>query len=207
MTASRFPGVAELPGLLDELERRWRDNRIPLVGWLRPGLTDAQMRELLDPLGIEMPEEGRIWWGRHDGPPDANTLTAAISPWAQYLSLDLAVSEYLQYRETLRRLGRALEEDVDRTWHPGWLPLATTRGRPIIAIDCAVPAGAPSPVYVVAWGDDENSDKPKAPSLAQAVVWWIRGWDERWWWFDHEKNQWAGDPDRMPRELAVTGLV
>lgn len=38
---------------------------------LYPGLTDEQMDDLIAPLGLVLPTEGRVWWSHHNGGDDA----------------------------------------------------------------------------------------------------------------------------------------
>lgn len=53
--------------LLEDPAARWRRQDMPIAGSLRPGLSDAEMDPLTEPLGIRLPREARTWWGWHDG--------------------------------------------------------------------------------------------------------------------------------------------
>jgi hypothetical protein len=53
--------------LLADLEAAWRSQGAEIAGLLAPGLGDEAMAALLQPLGLTLPEEARIWWGWHDG--------------------------------------------------------------------------------------------------------------------------------------------
>ena len=47
-------------------EDRLRSGGALIVDALAPGLTDAQIDELLHPAGVDLPEEARVWWRWHD---------------------------------------------------------------------------------------------------------------------------------------------
>jgi len=53
--------------LLDRFEARLRGAGAPIVDAWAPGLTDAQIDELVRPLGIDLPKEARVWWRWHNG--------------------------------------------------------------------------------------------------------------------------------------------
>ena len=63
--------VTEAPILtsatLAELEEAVGRHDPELVARLAPGLTDAEMDDVMRPLGLTLPEEDRVWWRWHDG--------------------------------------------------------------------------------------------------------------------------------------------
>jgi cell wall assembly regulator SMI1 len=63
--------------LLEQLAARWREQGMPIVESLRPGLSDAEMDELTQPLGVLLPREARTWWGWHNG---ADAGSADLGP-------------------------------------------------------------------------------------------------------------------------------
>lgn len=192
---------AELPRLLDRLEEIWRRQSAPLLAHLRPGLTREQMDNILEPTGLSMPVEGEIWWSWHDGTtPGLTWGDRIIGPRYIYMTLAECVEHYL---------GRARSPHPrnDGAWPAYCLPIATTGARPVVGIETKVPAGASSPVYVVAWGDDEESDKPKAPSLTQAVRYWITAYEIGAWRYDEVTSQWTHNADLIPPELDLTRLL
>jgi hypothetical protein len=94
---------------LTQLKLRWE--RLGLVGvldHLRPGLTDAEMDALTEPLGIVLPEEARVWSGWHDGTdplgidPIRGEEFAMLAPGRIFLSLGDAVKECQILRGLLR---------------------------------------------------------------------------------------------------------
>jgi len=48
--------------LLDELVRRWRAFDAPIARQLAPGLSDAAMEVVVEPLGLRVPPEARTLW-------------------------------------------------------------------------------------------------------------------------------------------------
>lgn len=49
------------------LEARWRHHQTPILGKLRPGLSDGEMDDLVAPIGYTLDEEQRAWWSWSDG--------------------------------------------------------------------------------------------------------------------------------------------
>jgi hypothetical protein len=53
--------------LLAEFEAVLGELRVPITRVWRPGLDDASIDALLEPLGIQLPEEARRWWRWRNG--------------------------------------------------------------------------------------------------------------------------------------------
>ena len=85
--------VTEAPILtsatLAELEEAVGRHDLELVARLAPGLTDAEMDDLMRPLGLTLPEEDRVWWRWHDGLTDQT-----FGPRFWLLPLEAAIREY-----------------------------------------------------------------------------------------------------------------
>ena len=81
--------------LLDRLEARLRAAGSLIVDAWAPGLTDTQIDDLLQPLGIDLPEEARAWWRWHDGIlVEANPRVTEISPRRPHLPLRYVAEQY-----------------------------------------------------------------------------------------------------------------
>ena len=78
---------------------------VGVLNYLRPGLTDAEMDALTEPLGIVLPEEARVWWGWHDGTdphfidPIQGGKFAMLAPGRIFLSLGDGVKQCQSLRE------------------------------------------------------------------------------------------------------------
>lgn len=175
--------------LLDELEQRWRDHKLPIIDRLRPGLTDDQIDELTAPLGLRLPEEARTWWRWHNGV----DLTGTSRDWGfdpglmVFAPLDRQVEHYGKLRSRSRSAALADPEaghDEDYWWPPTWFAL--TKGKRSVVCDCAAP-GATSPIYAYDVGVWEELHTPRADSFGQVVAWWIRAYDDGIWRYDHGK--------------------
>jgi hypothetical protein len=87
--AQQIPLLTE--GLLEQLAARWRTHGLLIVESLRPGLSDAEMDELTEPLGIVLPREARTWWRWHDGASTEGGGSCNLGPLRLYSPLSDAV--------------------------------------------------------------------------------------------------------------------
>lgn len=90
--------------LLEELALRWRQQGASIADLLRPGLSEEEMDELTDPLGLVLPREAKIWWGWHDGafPAPPSSAPASLGPQLQLLPLADAVQTCVEIRAIMR---------------------------------------------------------------------------------------------------------
>lgn len=138
--------------VLERFEALLRAKRIGIVDAWAPGLTDAQIDEIVGPTDLQMPEEARAWWrwhnGRRDGhPPDH----WEIVPSRDLIPLQIAVGDY-QYIGT-----------------PGGL-LIPVGEKPRIYVKCDEEGDVPAPIYC------DPSDEGLEPALAsfgELVLTWI----------------------------------
>jgi cell wall assembly regulator SMI1 len=193
--------------MLEELEVRWRAQGAAIAGDLRPGLEAAAIQEATAAVGVQLPVEARVWWGWHDG--TSRSLTShAIGGDLLYLTIEAAVTRYQRERAGA---AAAMQDGVDpqKTWPPTWFPMAARGDGAVMACDCAVDEGAPTPIRRVHWEKYGNhSLVPVAPSLGTVVSWWIDAIDAGAWRFDKERGLWDTDSARLPDPaLERTGLV
>jgi len=179
----------------------------PVADRLRPGLSDVEIDEVLGPLGIDLPEEARVWWKWHDGAdPDGDRW---ISPRAfAYVSLGEATLIREEVRQQAQRAGTPDApppmDEPDYWWAPSWFPLGSSGGT--VACDYSVARHEPSPIRVVDWWDEEFH-RPKAASLGQMVSWWIDAFDRGAWYFDRERGVWDGRREMIDREMDLSRLL
>jgi hypothetical protein len=202
---------AELPvpllsmDMLSAYEERLRSQGLPVDEWARPGLKLDAMEEMLAPLGLRLPVEGRSWWQWHDGTthPGQERL---FGPWKEYLSLEKAVAVYHQFRSIADETAGAWpQNDRDFLWSPTWFPMKGPQ-LPIV-IDCSVPEGQPTPIRFIDWQNVDGFFKPRAESFGQMVSWWIEAIDCGAWRWNPECNQWDIHDDLLEWALRMNPLV
>jgi hypothetical protein len=95
---------------LAQLKLGWETlGLVGVLDHLRPGLTDAEMDALTEPLGIVLPDEARVWWGWHDGTdplvidPIQGAKFAMLAPGRIFLPLSHAVRQCQTLREVAGR--------------------------------------------------------------------------------------------------------
>ena len=146
--------------LLGSFEARLRAAGALIVDAWAPGLTDAEIDALLEPLGIDLPEEARVWWRWHNGfVPGSSQLSRQITPSRWLTALETAADLYADMRDPMRDAG-----------DPEGL-LSPVGEQPTVYVQCAGSKDAPGPVYSQsAW-----ADRPRLvlPSIGELVMTWI----------------------------------
>jgi len=174
--------------LLDRFEARLRKEGAAIVDHWAPGLTDAQIDELLQPLGIDLPKEARRWWRWHDGAPlDA----PPISPRRTHLPLRDAAEQYAEARDEMPEL-----YGIDSLLSP-------VDELPVVYFHCAVPRDVPVPIYVQ--GDWVADPELVLPSIGELVEVWI-GLIDRGVWRTDADGSWEWDHERLPPEVVEFGI-
>jgi cell wall assembly regulator SMI1 len=116
------------PELLERLERCWRQQQVPWLDSLRPGLTAAELDRILAPFDHAVPSELRLWWGWRNAGPEATWIANAT----EMVFAEASVRGYKMMREIAQEAS-----DPDTFWAPTWLPVFGTGSSPTFAIDCA----------------------------------------------------------------------
>jgi hypothetical protein len=178
---------------LTQLKLRWE--KLGLVGvldHLRPGLTDADMDALAEPLGIVLPGEARVWWGWHDGTdplgidPIRGEEFAMLAPGRIFLRLGHAVKHCQRLREVIWE-----GKEPHDSWRQ-WLPLNTLEDR--IILDCA--ADAPARVFRLEF--QFPARRLGLPTLGALIDAYIEAFGTGMWWLEqpgHEDSRWRQDPE------------
>ena len=190
--------------LLEALAERWRLRGAPIVEHLRPGLSDAEIDALTDPLGITLPGEARTWWSWHDGvASNAGQPERRIGAlMMEFIPLAQAVRDYQEGRAVLVGAGG---EDALRDWPTSWFPI-TAQGRgDVVVCECDVPRDAATPIHVFRW--DDPDPRPAASSFGALVALWIEAIDSGRWVYDAARRSWylddsGGDPGLRFERLA-----
>lgn len=178
--------------LLNAFEARLREAGSRIVDAWAPGLTDGQIDELLGPLGIDLPEEARVWWRWHDGVvvTDPPTVTE-ISPGRTHLPLRYVAEEYEALngaREQLYGLTGLLNPVGDM---------------PLVYFHCAVARDAPVSIYVQ--NDYVGEPRLVLPSIGELVIVWMELLD-RGIWATRPDGQWDWDHARIPADVVQRGI-
>lgn len=139
--------------LLQGLERRWATAGANTSEGMEPGLDDAAMDEIAQPLGWGVPDEVRRLFRWHNGS-SLRTFVARRS----LLPFEVSVRQTLELRAD------------DDDWKPFWLKVFDEQ--PYVALDCSRPRDAP----VAVWHYDYASDVPTKPvfaSIGDMFTFWI----------------------------------
>jgi cell wall assembly regulator SMI1 len=185
------------------LEDLWRSLDAPILEHLQPGLTDAQMDALTEPLGISLPREARAWWAWQNGVSKADGAefgwhVRQVGCGISLISLEESITNYHRIRALALTLAIP-ERPADDLWRPGWLLLVGSGGPPMIACDCSDPSRPNAPVHAVEWVDTDILT-PVAGSIGEYVAWWFDAIDVGYWVFDRDARRWTGDNEAWPRE-------
>jgi hypothetical protein len=143
--------------LLDEFLGELRRLGAPAAETLAPGLSDAEIDALLLPLGIDLPDEARVWWRWRNGTDPSAPAGRTLFGDRHFLSLQQNLVTY---------------EDVNATWEDdGYGKLLKPVGqRPSIFFDCRGARTAPVPVL---WAEDIDPPEPFAPSIGSLIRRWV----------------------------------
>jgi hypothetical protein len=151
--AIEFLNDAILDTYLGELRRLGA----PAAETLVPGLSDAEIDAVLEPVGVELPEEARVWWRWRNGTdPDAGDAETLFGD-RHYLSLQ----DNLDYYEALNAIWE--DEGYSKLLQP-------VDQKPYIIFDCRGPRDAPVPVL---WSEDIEEPEPWTPSIGSLILRWI----------------------------------
>ncbi len=202
------------PRHLQELEQWWVSLHAPLLEYLRPGLTDAEMNGLAAGAHLRLPDEARLWWGWHDGVPAEfyGILRQLGGPSFQFLPLQEALDLYEVQRATARRaVSRGDKSEwgnPDFWWDPSWLPITESPTSNVtIACDCSVRAGDPTPIRGYFWDAAVESRTPATASFGELVEWWLQAFSTGAWFYDQELGRWEYFNERLPPAQRSTGVV
>ncbi len=198
---------------LDKLDKHLHDQGAQIADVLEPGLSEHDIDDaVMDAVGLRLPVEARTWFSWHNG---TRPLTLADGrPGAAYLPTGFTVMSLAQAIDdcqSSRMIARDQESEglypAAEWWAPSWFPIAVGAHPALVTVDCAVPAGEPTPIRVVEWDYGEGWDAICAESLTQAVGWWVGLLDRGIYRWDSVGRDWEDNWDRIPALLRQTRLV
>src|SRR4051794_33668040 len=172
---------------LAEFDERLRRMGAPLLRAWAPGASDARIDAAFLPLGVDLPEEARIWWRWHNGcHPDARSEDALWS-FRYPLSLEEAADAY-----SLAVADDFAAEDIEGL-------IKTFTDPPYLYFLTSGPKYAPVPVYSQA---DLERPEEQWPSIDAFVRTYIELIDAGAWTIDGRGTWQANDsliPERYSR--------
>ncbi|HET7487853.1 MAG TPA: hypothetical protein VFJ85_07985 [Acidimicrobiales bacterium] len=195
--------AGEAAAALAALEAALRSHAHPAAALLRPGLDPAQVRSLVTPVGLALPDAAVAVWAWHDGvesPGCESPARAQLLPGGALLfRLDEAIRQYDTYR--------AIAPDRD-DWSPAWFPLAR-HFNDSYWLDCSGPVDGPTPVqyrYTWEYSPPAALAAQRVGSLPEAVAAWVGVLDSGAWAIDEatDRYDWLREPEGLPR--AFLGL-
>ena len=141
------------PDILARFDSLLRSRHVKIVEAWAPGLSDAQIDDIIGPTGLQMPEEVRVWWRWHNGvrpgyPPDH----WMVVPGRILLALEPEVEAY---RDLARGNGLLM-------------PFSE---KPHIYVACRAAGNVPAPVY---YETHDFAPHLALPSFGELILGWIR---------------------------------
>jgi hypothetical protein len=162
-------------GLLNDLEQRWRDRSPTLLQRLCPGIDDAEIDRVAEPLGYVIPEEVRRWYRWHNG-----SVGYPILFGRSFGTLSDDVAGTLDF-----------EEDEEK-WKKGWLQVMDEK--PHLIFDCRGGIEAPAPVWHFDYSFDfDRPTRPVFDSIGDMVSFWIE-------LIDNDQIVWGAEGEGRLRE-------
>lgn len=144
--------------LLAAFETRLRDRGATITETWAPGLTDAEIDQLLLPVDIDLPEEARRWWRWHNGSHGAKGQPDELLPGRDLYALHSVADIYADFRDPRNDAGE-----------PEGL-LAPVGEKPIIWFHCDGARDAPVPIY--SQNDWTAPLRLVLPSIGELVTTW-----------------------------------
>jgi cell wall assembly regulator SMI1 len=195
---------------LVHLERGWEAVGAPVRRCARPGLTSAEIDELMAPLGLRLPVEARLWWQWHNGTEQDLTVTSIegnlMGPVHRFLRLEEAIVTYRYACELADEAADMSGMAPQEWWDRAWFPVVSTIHDSLVSIDCSVPEGEVSPVRSVE-APDEDRLVIRAPSLTDVVLWWGEAMQSGGWTYDAARNHWVIVESRLDRPIIRQGIL
>ena len=161
-------------GLLEELEARWRAQQAPIARYLQPGISEEEMAELVEPLGMTIPSEVRTWYRWHNGAAETGRgidREMCGTGWKFFL-LQRAIEEALEQGARALEVCKGDEAEAERIlWKSAWLPLADNHHGGVMFVEGRAQSDpSPTPVFYTE-PQFGTQVPPPAPSLGQVVTW------------------------------------
>ncbi len=171
---------------LERFDERLSAFGAPIADAWAPGAGEEHMDTLLAPLGIDLPDEARTWWGWHNGVRRDVPAPDRDLGGREPLSVDYAAELYEQDAGAQRQLfgfDGLLSGFLDK---------------PRILFGCAGPRDQPVPIYVQ--GDIETPTI-MLPSIRALLLAWIEFFELGVWRLNAEGRWAATHQEKIPAHL------
>jgi len=178
------------PRFLEEFDARLRALGAPICKAWAPGCSDAHIDAILRPLGIELPEEARVWWRWHNGTRDDAPMEHREIGTRGPFSIEDAAAAYKDERGAM--------EELDGLTGL----LAPFNERPYIFFGCAGAVDEPVPIYTQKDVQDPTVVLPSIRSLLEA---WLELIDIGAWELQDD-GIWHMHFERIPAQLRELGI-
>lgn len=170
--------------LMDELRRPGA----VFPGALSQGLSDTDIDAATAAVGLQLPQEARLWWQLHNGVPLLpgelpGRGHAGPSWWL--LPLDVASSHASEMRDEVSLFADDFGDD--EVWSDTWLPIAVDGARYLVC-DCAGGASGPTAAVYSVWLQMDSY--PRLPSIGSLVELWLSAIRKGHWVYDPDSGQW-----------------
>lgn len=191
----------DTPQALHGYEQRLRALGAPVLGHLRPGLTNTELDDIEREYGFPLPHTARVLWGWHDGtdPEPSTSGQPSLVPHGTFNDLRSALDYTRQWRETLDFLH---DEAPDAAWQPRWL-VAIGDQYPTV-LDCTSTTARDTPA--LRYASDEGVLGGFRLHFVRWVQWWTWAIDHSAWTLN-EQGGWVTHPDRMPSGPGIPALL
>lgn len=188
--------------LLARLARCLSDQRLPWLSARRQPLSDDEMDQLTQPVGIELPPELRLWWRWFNGA--TRPRRVELTPVLEILSLELA----LRGRGTMMDVASGVTEtpdDAERVYPSSLLPVFGSGGSVTIAANSAL--GPATPLRYVEFHPNDHPLLMLAPSLGDAVHRWVEMFEAGYYRWDEGRSEWDLSRHDAARQPTITLLI
>jgi hypothetical protein len=177
--------------LLERFEAALRATGAAIVSVWEPGLSDDEIGAIMSSVGIDLPDEARLWWRWHNGVA-ANSKPSAqeLVPGRPLLDLGIVAEEF--------SASRAITRDV----HGLDYLLQPVSDQPWLFFDCSGDRDAPVPILVGGHGQDV---KHALASIGELVKAWTELIEAGIFTTDAE-GHWEWDFERVPENIRQLGI-
>lgn len=189
--------------LLARLERCLSDQRLPWLSARRQPLTDDEIAQLTEPIGVELPPELRLWWGWFNGA--TTPARVELTPVLEVVSLEVALRGRATMRAVAAEVAQMRDEDIERHFPSSFLPVFGTGGSVTIAANAGL--GPATPLHYVEFHPNDHPLVMLAPSLGDAVHRWVEMYEAGYYSWDEASGRWDFARHNAALQPTVTLLM
>ncbi len=189
--------------LLERFERCLSDQRLPWLSARRLPLSDEQIADLTEPVGIELPPELRLWWGWFNGATTPGRVE--VTPVLEADSLESSLLRREWMRAVAADAAHDRNEDIEQHFPSSFLPVLGTGGSANIAANAAL--GPATPLHYVEFHPNDHPLVMLAPSLGDAVHRWVEMYEAGYYRWGEATGQWDFSRHQAALQPTITLLI